>query len=1347
MKKVLLLLTLAFVVWTSVAQNQRLFYTISVENGMPHSEINAIATDSTGYLWFGTYNGIARYDGYSLYVTTKDAASRPNKSLRVLSLFYDNRSGFLLIGTEGDGMKVMDLESYEICEQYTFANSIYAIKRGADDSIWVGTERGIVKCTLSDGNYRFKYCESSLSKVSDIIQIDDHTLLATSSEGTHLVDTFSGDSSRLLKSFSRALLRITENEFLIGTSVGLFRWSSSVNKAPTQIDRSDVSCIRRTKYGTYWIGTMDTGIVRYNEDFSSAIQYRLSENDDGKGLPDNGIHSFGEDFSGNLWIGTQNGVCKYFDKAESFEFYSELLDKDNRGSIISNKTSTFYEDQYHRIWIGKYHSGLKILDRATKTIYSIRESQSPELFNSTISSFFRDRQGNVWVGTWNGLYVVPARYVENIDSTKRISLVNMGEKFSMRGATFFKITDDRSGNLWFSTDSGLYRYHPSEQNYFDGELTRFLAPTVTTDIYIEYGDNDTQIIWVGTQHGLQKLVLSNAGTKTAILLSHNSMETDSLYGEFVSSIYCDTSDRLWILGIDGYINQVTGNRLNNMPPTFKSLDINCSGEADTAESIQEDNSGNLWIGGVRMIRFDPEDWSLKYYDSSNGLQNRSFKIWSSYRLSSGELVFGGINGFSIFNPENIKPSVDAPKIVLEDLYISGRKISVGEEVDNRVVLSKNLNLTDKIVLPYNCNNLSISFAALHFTSPNKNITKYILEGHDNIWTELKGNNRSASYTNLSPGTYVFRLKGCNCDSVWSGSEKKLVIKITPPFWASVPAYFLYVILVSAFAYYLWRTVKQHEKNKKETQLYEMKLKYFADISHEIKTPLSLISAPVTEISQLPDLDANIQRKLALVRKNLIRLMDLVEQIIDFNRYESKVMKLKLSEQNIVSVCRICMSYFEDKAESKDIDFGFETDAPQINAVIDREKIEKVLFNIISNALKFTPVGGRIVIACKSGKSEVTISITDNGTGIRADEYAKVFNRFYSGDKSSGGSGIGLALAKAIIEQHKGRIWVDSVYGQGASFHFTIPLGSDHFSPEELSTLSDDNKSEHFYSTIRGDELDNDTLLNGIYSGEGNSSAILVVEDNDDMRVYLSEILGKHYAVSVAENGMNAYEMAVGNNYDCIVTDVMMPLMDGFELCSKIKNNIQTSHIPVLLLTAKDTVEDKITASNTGADDFIPKPFDVTLLIARINNLIKQRNEFKRRFNTELEYSPSMATITPIDQQFMESCLNLIEKNIGDSAYNVEQLCKALSMSRPTVYKKIKSLTGLSVVAFIRSIRLKRAAQLLKQDSSSIKNIMYMVGFDNTSYFSARFKKEFGCTPNEYIEKPAVDHSDHNQEKC
>ena len=1298
---------------------------------MPHSEVTAIEEDASGFIWFGTYNGLARYDGYSLTSITKDYEYDEYRSLRITSLYCDKEKDLLYIGTEEDGLKIMDLETYQICERFWFANSIYTISPGLNGDLWIGTERGVVRLNYIDGLHQYRYCESSLSNVTDIIQTNDKTLMAAASSGIYHIDINSGHIALITSGFGRSLYKVNDDSYLLGLSSGLFIYNENNPKKVSIIRDMDVYDIYCSEDGRWWVGTIDSGLYRFSNDFSCCVYFKTGGDE---GLPDNGIRAFQEDFSGNLWIGTQNGACKYYTRAEFFDFYAQSIDSNSSESYKSNHTSSFWEDKDGRLWIGKYHSGLKILDRQNGNVHSFTQQQLPELYQSTISCFYSDNEGNLWIGTWSGLYILKNRYISNVHKASHIPLIDFARKHNLSGLSIFKIICDKDGEYWFSTSNGLYRYRPSAEDFTEGTMSNFFPSVITTDLHIDYTTDNDKIVWLGTRHGLNKILFKKDSAKPEIISLEDGQDGRRTPSGFISAVYSDSEDRLWILELDGSINLVIGGRRDNSCPSFQTKNINSENTFDTAESLQEDNSGNLWIGGVRMMKFNPVTWSCEFFDESDGLQNKSFKIWSSVKLSSGELVFGGVNGFSIFNPDKLQKNAIEPRVVLEELYVAGNKIKCGDEIKGRVILSKRLDLVSEIKLPYSHNNIAIQFATLHYTSPNKNRCRYILEGHETSYKETAGNTYTASYPNLPAGTYTFRLEGSNSDGLWAGEAKTLKIKILPPVWQTVPAILLYILIALIIIYAIFKSIIQREKNKEQTRIYELKLKYFTDISHEIKTPLSLISAPIEDIYNSEDLNTKARQKLTLVRKNISRLMDLIEQIMDFNRHESDVMSLKLSQQDLINVCRTCMSYFEDRAERKDILFMFESNVKQIPVWVDRERIEKLLFNIIGNAFKFTSIGGSIIVKCNLRAKDVVVSICDSGVGIKPEALPHVFDRFYTTDKT-GGSGIGLALAKAIVEQHHGRIWVESELGKKTTFSFTILLGDDHFNdiPKRFKTPYSSEDELSSYTVIREKNIAEDNLYNGNYISDEKPS-ILVVEDDYDLRGYLKESLEQHFSVTACTNGAEALEAAESHDFDCIVSDISMPVMDGVQLCIKAKQDLLLSHIPIILLTAKDSVEDKISGFGAGADDYITKPFDMKLLVTRISNIIKQRQDLKAKFHKNLSVAPSMVTITSIDEQFMKRCLTLIEDNISDSDYNVEELCNDLSMSRPTVYKKIKSLTGLSVVAFIRSIRMKRAAQLLLQDGSSIKNIMYMVGFDNSSYFSARFKKEFGCTPNEYVEQ-------------
>jgi signal transduction histidine kinase/CheY-like chemotaxis protein/ligand-binding sensor domain-containing protein/AraC-like DNA-binding protein len=1336
----------------AAAQEQKLFDVISVSDGMPHSEVTSVVADHSGFIWLGTLNGLTRHDGHNLKTYTGNDSLNSLSNSRVLSLCVGDDS-LLYIGTEGGGLNIMDLSTNSFSHYINFSNLIYSVDKGLDGNIWAGTGQGVYLLRNMHDNTSLRSFASSVTRVSDVCEIAPGVILAASDAGLFRVDTGTDVSERIMEGYFRAVCQTGDGVWLAGGVAGLYRCDSSGDVE--HISGLDVSVIYMTADSDIWVGTMSGGLYRYNAELERTAEYQYGNPDTGKGLSNNGIHSLYEDFSGVLWIGTQNGVNKLTDEAAKFELYSRILDETGSGNYTSkNQTSTFFEDSDNNLWVASYQSNLKILDRKNGKLTVIGREQAPELADATISAFHRDPNGALWIGTWNNLYVLQPGYMKDIHARRRLKLTGMGERFNMTSFTVFKIVEDPDGELWLSTDNGIYRYIPARDDYYNGRMVNYsnrrleqslLTDNIITDIFVDQKAADgAKTIWAGSHRGLNRMTVD--GEEITNVKIYRDNDEGGLKGDFISVIHEDADGELWVVGIEGYINRVAGNRHNGEQPVFQSFDINSGGTFDTTESLLEDGDGNFWIGGVRLIRFDPGTGERRYYDEEDGLQNNSFKIWSSLKLSSGELVFGGINGFSVFDPEALSENKLPPRVVLDELSVFDRTIEPNRPYNGRVILERSLNETGRITLPYRMNSIEISFASLHYVSPSKNRYRYKLEGYDQSWRHSQGAQNNATYTNLSPGRYVFTVYGSNCDNVWAELPKTLEVEILPPLWQTNAAYAFYLLL-SLWALYLFRRGlirKEKRKNaiameqmmrREESRIHQMKLKYFTDISHELKTPLTLIAAPVEELSANPGLDGQTAKKLTLVRRNIARLMDLIEQIMDFRKYENKLMNLNLSEENIAALCKKVMLYFEDQAERKGITFTFDSPESDMNVTIDRERIEKVLFNIIGNAFKYTGEGGTIKVACRRTEQGVTVEVGDDGPGIEQSEIGRVFEQFYQGEKSvEGGTGIGLALAKAIVEQHKGTIGVESETGKGAVFRFTLLSGISHFSESERATLSKQRTPVANYST----DLDTLLRLQDTLSAENGESAgkssILVVEDSRELREYLKEALAPHFSVLAAENGKIALEMALDNDIELIVSDIMMPVMDGIELCRAVKGDIRLSHIPVVLLTAKGEVEHRIEGFESGADEYIPKPFEMKLLVARVNNLIRQRDRLREVFRKQITIEPSMVTVTPVDERFLQKCIGLVEANIQDSAFNVDDLCKGVGLSRPAVYKKIKSLTGLSVVEFIRSIRLKRAAQLLSQDASSIKNIMYMVGFDSSSYFSSRFRKEFGCTPNEYAAK-------------
>ena len=796
-----------------------------------------------------------------------------------------------------------------------------------------------------------------------------------------------------------------------------------------------------------------------------------------------------------------------------------------------------------------------------------------------------------------------------------------------------------------------------------------------------------------------------------------------------ATAYCeDTKNNLWI---GDYASGIHLFDLKN------ETSINYSQEAGltnkTIISIASDNKDNLWIlSELELTMFNPMTHIHKTFSTDDNLVEVKYNEFTVlYKDPVGEILIAGVNGFISFYPDSVRDDPTPPDVVIDKISLFNRP---DEKLDSDGFISE----LKEINLPYNQNDLQFEYVGLHYGEPLKNKYKYILEEFDENWVEA-GTQRIATYTNLNPGEYVFRVKAANRDGVWNEAGTYIKIIIRPPFWATTWAYLLYALGFISLLFITWKLqlkrikVKQEfEMSKFEAQkLYEvdeLKSRFFTNISHEFRTPLTLILGPVKQIIE---------------KLNEGKILGLVNQLLDISKIESGNMKLQTSPQNIVKVVKVLVLSFMSYAERKKITLTFNSSEDEIIVYLDKDKTEKIITNLLSNAFKFTPDGGRIEVTVSRDDKFVKVSVSDDGIGIPKQNMDKIFDRFYQVDGShtrkQEGTGIGLSLTKELVELHKGKIEVESEEGKGATFIINLPLGSEHLHRDEISEplkdegkisitpsgsiIIEDLKSED--SEINSGNID----LNFIDLTE--KQLLLLVEDNSDVRNYIKDNLAKDYRIMEAIDGADGWEKSIENTPDLIVSDVMMPNMDGFELCKKLKTDERTSHIPVILLTAKAAKEDKLSGYEIGADDYIMKPFEPDELKVRIKNLIEQRKRLQNHFRKQGLSGIEHQKITSFDKRFLQKLLDVIKNKLSDSEFNVEFLADELAISRSVLQRKVYSLTGESPVELIRRIRLNRAAELIENKFGNISEIALEVGFSNPAYFADCFKKQYGVTPTQY----------------
>jgi signal transduction histidine kinase/DNA-binding response OmpR family regulator len=913
----------------------------------------------------------------------------------------------------------------------------------------------------------------------------------------------------------------------------------------------------------------------------------------------------------------------------------------------------------------------------------------------------------------------------------------------------YDIFEDSRGELWVATNKGLMQRKkggdPPTRFYQDTNWPG-LHETSILCIYEDHKEN----LWIGTAiqaYGLFRQPPEYRGTSTFLQYKHDPGDDLSLSNDWVWCVQEDPFNNLWIAtenGLNKYIRD----------KDYFERHINPTDQgANFIYDLSGDNNGYLWMATESgLVRYNPE-MDIQNAGTTNNykqfLAHRDIMCYHIYKSQSGKMFVGSVrlgeNGYFSFHPDSLFENQQPPPVVITQFMVHNKVV----ESDSSIQFKKQIRLN------YNQNFFSFEFAALDYYNPSQNEYAYILHGFDNDWT-YSGNQRLARYTKVPPGKYIFQVKGSNSNGYWNEEGASIAISILPPPWKTWWAYSLYgIFLIGLFYLWRWYDLKrqklrqelelEHVEAEKLKELDTMKSRFFANISHEFRTPLTLILGPLEKIrTQITD---EAQKDLDIMHRNARRLQILINQLLSLSKLESGQMKLHTREENIVALVNGYIQSFESLAKQKNIDLSFTSLEKKVQLFVDKEKMEKILSNLLSNALKFTGEGGRIEVTVSSQQIEdlpgkwVRLIVSDTGRGILPDKLEHIFDRFYQADdsytKDQEGTGIGLALTQELVELHHGKITVESESDKGTTLTVLLPLGKEHLKPEEIEDTDSDWDGEFVDWEDPGEQI----VESGIHESlpdedpekEGSKPLLLIVEDNDDLRLYIRSYLAKDYSISEAIDGEMGLEKAIKNIPDLVISDVMMPKMDGYQLCRKLKTDERTSHIPVILLTAKASMEDKLEGLETGADDFLIKPFDQQELLLRIKNLIHQRRKLQQLFAGNISSIGELSdiSITSMDKIFIQKSIEVVEKNISDANFSMEQFGQGMNMSRMQLHRKMRALVDQSPGEFIRTIRLNWAAILLKEKTANIAEIAYDVGFSNPSYFSECFRNQFGKLPSEY----------------
>jgi signal transduction histidine kinase/ligand-binding sensor domain-containing protein/DNA-binding response OmpR family regulator len=1370
------------------AQN-RTFDHITIEKGLSQNTVNDILKDSRGFMWFATNDGLNRYNGYGIKVYRNDVLDSSSLSDNTIYCLLEDSHQNLWIGTRTGGLNYyswhtdtfMHFRHEPDDEASLGSNLVRCLFEDRDGRIWIGMLRGgglgvLDPVQMSIRRIPLPAADSSTAdaahtNVHSIYQDKNGMLwLATDYHGLLAYDPLTGkfshfpiDPGRKLRSknIGKTIYEDhAKNIWLCTEGAGLYRFdrvSGTFHRfgdtSPLLLNSNIVKDIAEHRDGSYWIATDGGGLHLYRPAQNDMNHLEFDFQNE-KGINSNAIYNIFIDDQGIAWVGTFDGGINIFNPGK-YQFAHYTQSKSQSRGLSHKSILCFLEESTGKIWIGTDGGGINVFDRATGSFDHLEHNplDPGSLSSNVVIDMLEDRKNRIWVGTYNGGLNLYDKTLKRFVHFRTDPDIPNG----LSGDNVWALLEDRSGTIWVGTlMGGLHYYDESAQQIVRANSIverSGLRLNRITNLYEDSRGN----MWI-LGNGLIRWNRSNQQMTRYVSDPSDSM---SLSKNDVRSICEDHTGRIWIGTEGGGLNLFDAEH-----ERFTTFNIHDGLPNDAIHAILEDNTAKLWIStNLGLSAFDPETRHIKNYDMQDGLQSNQFSYNAALKSRSGAMFFGGVNGFNMFFPDELTTNPYPPPV-----YISGFRIN-NQQVTIHVPgspLKKQIMETDTIVLQPDQSVFSLTFHALNYTSPEKNHYAYILEGFQEDWNYV-GTANTATYTNLDPGWYTFRVKASNNDLVWNDHGASLHIRVLPPFWKTAWAYMLYVvffllILYSYRRYSLDRAKLKHDIQIKElekqklNEVNQMKLRFFTNISHELRTPLTLILGPLENLSKATTENEDMRWHISMMKKNAERLLHLINQLMQFRAIEKEKEQLKLENADIIGFCREVFNAFIDFAQQHKIDYQFFSTKPALTTWFDPDKIDKILYNLLSNAFKFTSDGGKITLTIETGASgkassfqryekHVLISVRDNGIGISTERQTKIFERFYKIRSNSDrlmrnigqlGSGIGLAYSQELAEMHHGKIEVESREGDGSIFTVILPIGKplNDVMADRAYTPGSDGRAAldlyHFLSETRV-HVENDGIAHDDHSKNG-VPKLMVVDDEADVRDFIKRCLESRFLILEAADGTEAWEIVQKEIPDLVISDVVMPEMDGHGLCHVIKQTESTSHIPVILLTAWDTREQQLKGLHEGADDYIGKPFDTKILEARVNNLIHSRHQLQETYRKRILTEPSEVQVKSSEERFIRKAMQIVESNISNPDFDVSTFVSEIGMSRSVLYRKLQAVTGQSANEFIRFVRLKRSAQLLRLNAFTIAEVCYEVGFNDPQYFSKCFSKQFGMTPSEYAQR-------------
>lgn len=1302
------------------------FNHLTTNDGLSNNSVMAIYQDEKGFMWFGTRNGVNLYNG-NRFITYKSSKNEPNSLIdnKVLHITGNGKDEIYIISAQG------------LSALNTTQNQFRTLLQGTKGTMYYHKQLYISqknKLHRYENNHFVPFYELKdypSANISALYIEDEYTWIGTEEHGLFRLNTKQelvhllpqGNITNIFKD-SKGIIWIgtwEQGVYLInGPSISNFKHTEN---DPTSISSNFARNFCEDKEGNIWIGTFN-GLNKFNDSNKTFTHYQKQETD--KSLTNSSIWSLLCDRQGTIWAGTFFGGVNYFNPKSQVYRHFQAAKTENDG-LSAPIVGCITEDSLHNVWIGTEGGGITKYNPQTNTFQWYKHSNNPNsLSHNNVKTIYYDHPNKIlWIGThMGGLNKLDIR------SNKFTYYHTNSDKNPLPSNIIREIIPYKD-NLLLATHKGICLFNPQTEKA--ALLFQDSPISGTVSVHVDYQGT----LWIsGNGEGVYAY---RNDTKTTENYKHNHALEHSISSNHIGRIYEDSQKRLWFCtsesGVDLYKHET--NDFENFDEQKNGLGSNC-----VYDVCELSPNKILFTTDIGFSILDYPSRKFTNYTKENGIPLSAINERSVFKASSGDIYIGGMDGMISFREEHINYVPKSYQIYPFSLSVNGQAVRVN---DDNGILQHTLADSPQITLKADQSMFSIEYAISNYIPSNRDDLEYFLKGFSKNWTSLYGQH-TITYTNLNPGKYTLIVRAGNNQLI---PESHLGIEILPPFYRTVWAYLLYTLCIGIILYFIIRTYKnriklqeslRYEQKHAEDieQLNQTKLRFFTNISHEFRTPLTLIIGQMEMLLQARSFAPSIYNRILGVYKNCLQMRELITELLDFRKQEQGYMTIKASEHNLVDFVYESYLLFQEYAAQQQILFKFNKTQDVIPVWYDKKQLQKVMNNLISNAFKHSKEGGKITVSVRKGNKEVVIEVTDNGSGIAQKDLNKIFDRFYQTEQSTSssymGTGIGLALTKGIIELHHGSIEVYSEPGEGATFSVHLKTGKEHFKPEQISESEEDSPIEgnllpDFTQNLLSEQ---ETLSSDSYAGKKQDIKIVIVEDNESLREMLASIFAPFYQVFTTCDGEEGWEKVQSEHPHLILSDVVMPKMSGTDLCKLVKENLETCHIPVVLLTARTSIEHSMEGLRLGADDYITKPFNVNILLSRCNNLINNRIMLQEKFSKHPQETPQIIATNPMDKEFIDKAMKIIDQHIDNMEFNVDMLAREIGIARSKLFTKLKDITGKTPYDFIVTIRLKRAAILLKEHPElNVSEISDKLGFSSPRQFSKSFKEKYQVVPQAY----------------